>query len=98
MFVIFLDSYSIKKIAALKGTNHRVLFQNANGTINMGVWFNDPDIELDDIFWYTTLVTEIKCSLIKKKEEISVDEKLNTYSCYVELLRLVEKSLIQVKL
>ena len=46
----------------------------------MGVWFNDPDIELDDIFWYTTLVTEIKCSLIKKKEEISVDEKLNTYS------------------
>ena len=57
----------------------------------MGVWFNDPDIELDDIFWYTTLVTEIKCSLIKKKEEISVDEKLNTYSCYVELLRLVEK-------
>ena len=75
----------------MKGTNHRVLFQNASGNINMGVWFNDPDIELDDIFWYTILVTEIKCSLIKKKEEISVDEKLNTYSCYVELLRNVVK-------
>ena len=55
----------------------------------MGVWFNDPDIELDEIFWYSILTREMKYSLMKNKGVISVDKKLNTYSCYVELHRNV---------
>ena len=49
--------------AELKGTNHRVFFQNAEGNINMGVFFNDPEVELDDIYWYHVLTHEIFKSL-----------------------------------
>ena len=45
-------SAHLDDIEALKGTDSRVLFQSADGKINMGVWFNDPDIEMNDIFWY----------------------------------------------
>ena len=44
-------------MASLKGSKAGVLFQNAEGNINMGVWFDDPDIEMEDnlfigtIFW-----------------------------------------------
>ena len=87
----FQDCCTIEGTSALKGTNHRVLFQNANGTINMGVWFNDPDIELDEIFWYSILTREMFYSFEQTEGIISVDKELNTYSCYVELLRTVEK-------
>ena len=40
----------------LKAMEHRVLFQNADVTINMGAIFNDPDIELYDIYWYLVRV------------------------------------------
>ena len=71
----------------MKGTDSRVLFQSADGKINMGVWFNDPDIELDDIFWYNILAGQIEISLEDGNGLISIDEELNTRSCYVELLR-----------
>ena len=74
-------------IPKLKGTDHRVFFQNAEGNINMGVFFNDPDVELDDIFWYNRLAGAIKDSLEQNEGLISVDEELNTRSCYVELHR-----------
>lgn len=47
-------------MTALKDTNHRVLFQNAEGNINMGIWFNDPEIELYDICWFNYLARLIE--------------------------------------
>jgi len=37
-----------------------VLFQNAEGNINMGVYFNDPDVEWSDIYWYNILAKDIE--------------------------------------
>ena len=72
----------------MKGSDHRVLFQNADDTINMGVIFNDPDVELSDIHWYVVLAEEIDDS--KNANLITVDRKLDTRSCYVELHRFGE--------
>ena len=72
-------------IIAMKKMNHRVLFQNADGSINMGVCFNDPDISLYDIFWLNEVSTEMGKSC--NKELISINEDLQTRSCYVELHR-----------
>ena len=77
----------------MKGSNHRVLFQNAEGNINMGVFFNDPDVDLDDIFWYNQLAGAIFDSLKRKEGLISVDEELDTRSCYVELHRIGKSEL-----
>ena len=71
----------------MKGQNHRVLFQNAEGTINMGVWFDDPEIELSDIFWYNHLGIMIHTSLADEEGLCSFDEKRKIMSCYVELHR-----------
>ena len=46
-------------LSKLKGSDHRVFFQNAEGNINMGVLFNDPDVELDDIMWYFNLASDM---------------------------------------
>ena len=76
----------LDQILQLKGSDHRVLFQNAEGNINMGVLFNDPDVDLDDIHWYNIMRMEMdKCDA--SDELIAFDEELNTYSCYVELHR-----------
>ena len=53
----------------------------------MGVFFNDPDLDLDDIFWYNELALAISNSLGRNEGLISIDEELNTHSCYVELHR-----------
>ena len=61
----------------------------------MGVFFSDPDVELDDIFWYNALAIEIEDSLIEREGLVTIDsvkfhnsdEELKTYSCYVELHR-----------
>ena len=74
-------------IVLLKGSDHRVLFQNAEGTINMGVWFNDPDVEMDDIFWYHVLTKAMHNSLALKEGFVSTDDELETMSCYVVLHR-----------
>ena len=72
----------------MKGSNAGVLFQNADGDINMGVWFDDPDIEMDDIYWYNTLAMVIRDSLRQNQGLISIDREYNTKSCYVELHRI----------
>ena len=71
----------------LKGSDHRVLFQNAQGDINLGVLFNDPDVDLDDIYWYNTLATKMNLSIHGNQGLIVFDKELNTHSCYVELHR-----------
>ena len=72
----------------MKGSDHRVLFENADGNIHMGVIFNDPDLELSDIYWYVVLAGEIDNP--KYANLVTVDEKLDTRSCYVELHRFGE--------
>ena len=64
-----------------------MLFQNAEGTINMGVYFNDPDVEWSDIHWYNTLAQEIFKYKFDHPGLISFDEKWKAYSCCVELHR-----------
>ena len=53
----------------------------------MGAIFNDPDVSYDDICWYNALACAIFDSLDNNEGLISVDEKLNIRSCYVELHR-----------
>ena len=77
----------VSEMWALKGSKHRVLFQNAEGNINMGVWFNDPDVEMEDIFWYHVLTKAMHNSLVRSEGFISIDVKLGTLSCYVVLHR-----------
>ena len=72
-----------------------MLYQNVEGSINMGVFFSDPDVELDDIFWYNALAIEIEDSIKSRQGLCSIDSvkldntdrELKTYSCYVELHR-----------
>ena len=71
----------------MKGSKHRVLFQNADEKINMGVIFNDPDLEPYDIYWYIALANQMEKSLARNEGLVTVDRKLNTMSCYVELHR-----------
>ena len=71
----------------LEGTGHRVLFQNSAGNINMGIFFNDPDVGFDDEVWYNELAMEMHESLNNNVGLISIDEELKTRSCYVELHR-----------
>ena len=71
----------------MMGSKHRVLFQNADHNINMGVIFNDPDIELYDVYWYIVLAELMETSLERNEGLIEVDHELNTNSCYVELHR-----------
>ena len=53
----------------------------------MGVFFNDPDLDLDDIFWYNQLAFAISVCLDRNEGLVSIDEELNTHSCYIELHR-----------
>ena len=86
--IIYLDPEETIK---LKGSDHRVLFQNAEGNINMGVLFNDPDVDLNDIYWYNVLSWQMLKSMDANEGLIAFDKESNTPSCYVELHR---KSLI----
>ena len=81
----------------LKGSHHRVLFQNATGTINMVQLFDDPNLQLDEIAWfhilsecmihtYKNVQGSQKLIKLKKGRDPLLDE--NEYmSCYVELHR-----------
>ena len=53
----------------------------------MGAWFDDPDIEMDDIYWFNLLAMAIGNSFRENEGLISIDQKYNTKSCYVELHR-----------
>ena len=53
----------------------------------MGVFFNDPDVDLDEIFWYNELAGAFYNSIQQNDGLVSIDEESNTRSCYVELHR-----------
>ena len=74
----------------MRDTNDRVLFQNAEGNINMGVFFNDPNVETSDLCWFNLLATQLEEAMMGKEEDkelVTRDKKRNTISCYVKLHR-----------
>ena len=82
----------------LKGSHHRVLFQNASGTINMVQHFDDPNLGLDEVAWFHILGecmlhtlknvrTSEKLIKLKKGRNDLLDED-EYMSCYVELHRI----------
>ena len=77
----------IEDLNLLKGTSGGVLFENANRDINMGVWFDDPDIEMNDIYFYNLLAKQMNVSQLLNEGLITKNKKYNTKSCYVELHR-----------
>ena len=77
----------MEEIESMMGSEHRVLFQNADSNINMGAIFNDPDFQLYDIYWYLVLAEQMNASLVRNEGLITVDRESNTTSCYVELHR-----------
>ena len=68
--------------------NHRVLFQNLEGSINMGAWFTDPVRDVYDIAWFGYLEIEMVLSLTRNEGLVSEDQEFNTRSCFVELHRI----------
>ena len=79
-------------IAAMKDSRHRVLFQNADNTINMGLCFNNENIEDYDLFWFSILATVMNNALGRNEGLVCVDEELNIKSCYAELHRKAIKT------
>ena len=78
------------EIMEMRDTSDRVLFQNAECNINMGVFFNDPNHEMSDLCWYNILAKQLEDVWMDKGENgelVSYDKKRNTLSCYVELHR-----------
>ena len=73
--------------ALLKKSEGSVLFQNSNFDINMGVWFNDPDVEMDEIIWYNILAIQMLAAKFDENDLISTNEEFGTASCYAELHR-----------
>ena len=53
----------------------------------MCVLFNDPDVDLDDIHWYNTLMLRMMDSVDKNEGLIVFNAEKDTHSCYVELQR-----------
>ena len=78
----------MSEIFEMKGTDHRVLFQNADGNINMGLFFNDRTIENFYIYWINCIAMDMSRSLENNEGLIVVDEWSKTTSCYVELHRI----------
>ena len=85
----FDHSVDMYEVVEMKGTSHRVLFQNAEGNINMGVMFDDPNVELSDLYWYNVLAKQLINSWIEERGVlVSYNKKRDTFSCYVELHRI----------
>ena len=53
----------------------------------MGVCFDDPDLEMGDIFWYNQLAKKMQASAFSYDGLLSSDAESGTLSCYVELHR-----------
>ena len=81
------DFFRIISFFEIKRTDQRVLFQSADGRINMGVCFNDPNVKIYDIFWFNEVAKDMTLSLVDNEGLVSIDEELQTKSCYVELQR-----------
>ena len=70
-----------------KRSDNRILFQNADGDINMGVCFNDPDINAYDMCWFGRVAIDMRNSFCWNEGLVFEDEEWQTLSCYVELHR-----------
>ena len=84
------DSVGIDEIMEMRDTNDRVLFQNAEGNINMCVFFNDPNVETSDLCWFNILAKQLEGVMMGRGEDrelVTRDKKRNTISCYVKLHR-----------
>ena len=68
-------------------SNHRVLFQNAEGNINMGFLCDDPRNKTLEIYWMQLIGFLMEESLKKKEGRVEVNHQSKTLSCYVELHR-----------
>ena len=79
-------------IAAMKDSRHRVLFQNADNTINMGLCFNNKNIEDYDLFWFSILATVMNNAMARNEGLVCVDKELKIKSCYAELHRKAFKN------
>ena len=75
------------KMLTLKGSNHKVLFQNSEGSINLGFMFDNPSVQMTDIYWIHIIGSIIEHSLHQNDGLITVDSRHKTKSCYVELHR-----------
>ena len=66
----------------------RVLFQNADGNINAGVFLHDPDVEFrEDFYWFHLLAERMFRTLNSNSEFTYLNEESVTLSCYAELHR-----------
>ena len=74
-------------MAQLAQSNHRVLFQNADGNINMGFLFDDPRNKTLEIYWMQLIGLLMEESLKKNEGLVEVNHQLQTQSCYIELHR-----------
>ena len=70
----------------MKGTKHRVLFQNASGSINLGLCFS-TSINNYDLFWLSIVAKQMENAFEVSEDLISVDDRLKIKSGYVELHR-----------
>ena len=77
----------VAHIAAMKGQDHRVLFQNADGNINMGFLFDDPRNKTLEIYWMQLIGLLMEESLKKNEGLVEVNHQSQTQSCYIELHR-----------
>ena len=64
-----------------------MLFQNGEGNINAGVFFNDPDVDLEELSWFNIMAAQMWQSFQKNEGLVYRDEEFDTLSCYVELHR-----------
>ena len=76
---------------SLRGSKYKILFQNAEGDINMGFLFNNPRIQRADIYWFQVFGIAIQESIDKNDGLVTVDENWKTKSCYVELHRNINR-------
>ena len=81
-----VDSLSTYLPSSQNPGNHCVLLQNADGNINMGVWYDDPARDVYDVAWFGILSLEMETAS-KTEGLISRDEEFDTTSCFVELQR-----------
>ena len=74
-----MNSGTMPNMRRLRGSIHRVLFQSADGTINMGLHFDQPEVEMEEIIWFNLLAQQMGASLIKKEELVSETSHNFTY-------------------
>ena len=80
------------QIELLERSKHRVLFQSADDSINMGFLFDDPRNGTAEINWIQLLGAVMEHSVQQNDGLVFVEAELKTLSCYVELQRKSERN------